>query len=165
MHRTFGNVIHNIMQKCSKLSTSKLRKLEKLSIKLKKADLDITFLSNCKVFNVIPKFLAFNLPNTNDSDSRFTRKRLLRSALKKRKNEQYKLDKELRKISIEVSGLLSSLDCYIMKPLIKKNVHCMVKTTVRTHEKKLNELTRNVVLPFTPAEAVLNLPATRLSDV
>ena len=99
------------MQKCSKLSTSKLRKLEKLSIKLKKADLDITFLSNCKVFNVIPKFLAFNLPNTNDSDSRFTRKRLLRSALKKRKNEQYKLDKELRKISIEVSGLLSSLDC------------------------------------------------------
>ena len=95
-HRTFGNVIYDIVHKYSQLSSSKLRKLGK---------------SNCQVFNVIPKFLAFNLPNTNDSDSRFTRKRLLRSALKKRKNEQYKLDKELRKISIEVSGLLSSLDC------------------------------------------------------
>ena len=59
-HRTFGNVIYDIVQKYSQLSTSKLRKLEKLSIKLKNADLDITFLSNCKVFNVIPKFLAFN---------------------------------------------------------------------------------------------------------
>ena len=57
-HRTFGNVIYDIVQKYSQLSTSKLRKLEKLSIKLKKADLDITFLSNCKVFNVIPKFLT-----------------------------------------------------------------------------------------------------------
>ena len=108
--------------------------------------------------------MAFNLPNTNDSDSRLVRKRLLRSALKKRKNGQYKLDKELRKISIEVYGLLSSLDCYIIKALIKKNVNGMVKTAVRTHEKKLKELTRNVVLPFTSAEIVLSLSATRLSD-
>ena len=69
------------------------------------ADLDITFLSNCKVFNIIPKFWVFNLPNANDSDSRFIRKRLLRSALKKRKDERYKLDKELQKISIENYGL------------------------------------------------------------
>ena len=163
LHRTFGKVIYDIVQKYSELSTSKLRKLEKLSIKLKKTDLDITFLSSCKVFNVIRKFLAFNLPNTNDSDSRFIRKRILRSALKKRKDERYKLEKELRKISIEVYGLLSSLDCYIIRALIKKNVNCMVKKTARAHAKK-KELTRNVVLPFTPAETVLNLSCTRLSD-
>ena len=40
----------------------------------------------------------------------------------------------------------------------------MVKTTVRAHEKKLKELTRNIVLPFTPAETVVNLSTTRLSD-
>ena len=164
LHRTFGNVIYDIVQKCNQLSTSKQHKLEKLSIKLKKADLAITFLSNCKVFNVIPKFLAFNLPNTNDADSRFIRKRLLRSSLKKRKDERYKLEKELRKINIEVYGLLSSLDSYIIRALIKKNVNCMAKTTVRTPTKKLKELTRNVVLPFTPAETVLNLSGTRLSD-
>ena len=124
LHRTFGNVIYNIVRKYSKLSTSELCKLEKLSIKLKRADLDIIFLSNCTVFNVISKFLASNLPNTNDRDSRFIRKQLLLSALKKRKNEQYKLDKELQKISIEVYGLLSSLDwCIIKKALIKKNIN------------------------------------------
>ena len=152
-HRTFGNVIYDNAQKCSELSISKLRKLEKLSIKLKKADHDITVLPNCKVFNVIPKFLTFNLPNTNDSDSRFVRKRLLRSALKKRKDERCKLEKELRKISIEFDGLLSSLDCYIIRVFIKDNVYCMVQKIVRTHEKKLKELTRNVVLPFIPADS------------
>ena len=40
----------------------------------------------------------------------------------------------------------------------------MVKTTVRTQEKKLKELTCNIVLPFTPAETVLNVSGTRLSD-
>ena len=43
LHRTFGNVIYNIVQKYSKLSTSELCKLEKLSIKLKRADLDTFF--------------------------------------------------------------------------------------------------------------------------
>ena len=80
------NVIYGIEQKYTELSISKLWKLEKLSINLKNANLDITFLSNCKVFNVTAKFLAFNRPNTNDSDSRLIRKRLLRSVLKKRKN-------------------------------------------------------------------------------
>ena len=84
-HRTFGNVIYDIVQKYSQLSTSKLRKLEKLSIKLKKADPDITFLSNCKVFNVIPKFLAFNLPNTNDSKLKIYQETATKECFKEKK--------------------------------------------------------------------------------
>ena len=79
-------------------------------------------------------------------------------------HQKNKLEKELRKISIEVYGLISSLDCYFIRALIEKNVNCMVKTTVRTQEKKLKELMHNVVLPFTPAETVLNLSGTKLSD-
>ena len=40
----------------------------------------------------------------------------------------------------------------------------MVKKTVTTLEKNLKELTQNVVVPFTPAETILNLSGTRLSD-
>ena len=90
-------------------------------MKLKRANLDVTFVWDWKVFKVIPKFLTFVLPNTNDSDSRFIKKRLIRSTLKK-KNERYKLDKELWKISIEACGMLSSLVCYIIRALIKKNI-------------------------------------------
>ena len=68
--RRFGNVIHDIVLKYESLDKSKLRRFENLSIKLKKADLDLTFLSNCRIFNVIPKFWAYNLPYTNNDDSR-----------------------------------------------------------------------------------------------
>ena len=68
--RRFGNVIHDIVLKYESLDKSKLRRFENLSIKLKKADLDLTFLSNCQTFNVIPKFWAYNLPYTNNDDSR-----------------------------------------------------------------------------------------------
>ena len=73
LHRKFGNVIHDIVQK---------RKLKITSIKTGKAELDIRFLYNCKLYNAIPKFLCFNLPGTNETDSRFIQKPLLRSALK-----------------------------------------------------------------------------------
>ena len=87
------------MLKYDSLDKSTLRRFEKLSKKLKKADLDLTFFSNCRTFNIIPKSLAYNLPYTNDEDSRFTRKCLLRSAIKKR-DERYKLVKQLRNISV-----------------------------------------------------------------
>ena len=138
--------------------------MEKLSIKLKKADLDIKFLTNCKIFSVIPKFLAFNLPYANEDDTTQIRKRLLRSAIKKRKDERYKLDKDLRFLSKDIYSVLSSIDYYIVNSLININVKSMVNLIVRTHEKKLKNLTRNVVLPFTPRDTVMNLSKTKLTE-
>ena len=63
---------------------------------MKKAELDLNFLSKCRLFNFIPKFLVLNLPYSNDEDTRFIRKRLLRSTIEKRKDERHKLEKELK---------------------------------------------------------------------
>ena len=109
------------------------------------------------------------LKKCNNAALRYCRKRKDEHQNKEKKErkenyERYKLEKEFLKISIEVDGLVSSLDCYFIRALIKKNVNCIVKTTVRRHEKKFKELARNIVLPFTPAETVLNLSGTRLSD-
>ena len=71
LHRKFGNIIHDIVQKYENVDLSQLRKLEKISIKIGKAELDIRFLKNCKLYNVIPKFLCFNLPAANKADSKF----------------------------------------------------------------------------------------------
>ena len=161
--RWFGNVIQNIVLKYDSLDRSKLCWFEKLLIKLKKADLDITFLSNCRTFNVIPKFLAYNSPYTNDEDSRFIRKRLLRSAIKKRRDERYRLEKQLQNIRTEICSFLSSIDEYIMLHLIDQNVQKMVKLTIKTHEKKLKNLTKNSVLLFTPKDTVLNLLSIKLT--
>ena len=152
------------MLKYDSFDKSKLRRFEKLSIKLKKADLDLTFLSNCRTFNVIPKFLAYNLPYINDEDSRFIRKRLLRSAIKKWRDERYRLEKQLQNIRFEICSILSSIDKYIILHLIDQNVQKMVKVTIKTHEKKLKNLTKNSVLPFTPTETVLNLSSIKLTE-
>ena len=121
-------------------------------------------MSNCPTFNVIPKFLAYNLPYTNDDDSRFIRKRSLRSAIKKRRDERYRLEKQLQNIRTEICSILKSIDKYIILHLIDQNVQKMVKVTIKTHEKKLKNLTKNLVLPLTPTETVLNLSSIKLTE-
>ena len=94
LHRNFGT---DIVQKYENVEVFQLRKLERLSIKTRKAELGIKFLCNCKIFNVIPKFLSFNLPYTNEIDSKFICKRLMQSALNKR-SALKKLQKDHAKI-------------------------------------------------------------------
>ena len=83
---------------------------KRLSIKTGKAELDIKFLCNCKIFNIISKFLSFNLPYTNEADSKFIRKRLLRSALNKPQDELKKLEKCHAKILQTLTMNFSSID-------------------------------------------------------
>ena len=106
--------------------------------------------------------MAFNLPHSNDEDTRCIRKRLLRSAIKKRKDERYKLEKEFKKIYSEACSILNVIDQYIISSLIKKNVKAMVKSTVLTHEKKLRNLTQNTELPFTSTDRYLTYPPRNL---
>ena len=162
--RTFGNVIHDIVLKYDSLHKSKLCRFKKLSIKLKKADLDLTFLPNGRTFNVIPKFLAYVLPYTKDEDSRFIRKCLLRKGMRKRRDERYRLEKQLRNIRTEICSILSSTDKYIIQHLIDQNVQKMVKLTIKTHEKKLKNLTKNLMLPVTSTDTVLNLLSVKLTE-
>ena len=98
----------------------------------KKAELDIKFLRNCKIFNVIPIFLSFNLPYINEVDSKFIRKRLLRSALNKRQDELKKLQKDHAKILQTLTMKLSSVDLYILQKCIRHNVGKVVNTEAAT---------------------------------
>ena len=57
LHRNIGNIVYDILQKYENAEVFQLQKFERLSIKTRKAELDIKFLRNCKIFNVIPKFV------------------------------------------------------------------------------------------------------------
>ena len=61
VQRNFGNIIYDYVQKYNTLKIEQLRKYEKLKIKIRKAELDVTFLKNCQTLNVTPKFLTINL--------------------------------------------------------------------------------------------------------
>ena len=59
MSENLVNVIHDIVRKYETVDVSQLRKLERISIKIAQAELDIRFLNNCKLYNVIPIFPIF----------------------------------------------------------------------------------------------------------
>ena len=165
LHRNFGNIVYDIVQKYENVEVFQLRKLERLPIKTRKAELDMKFLRNCKIFNVITKFLSFNLPYTNEVDSKFIRKRLLRSALNKLQDELKKLQKDHVKLLQTLTMKLSSVDLYILKKCIRHNVEKAVNNVlISPHEKKLKNQTKIIQIPFTSDKTIKNLSSYKLTE-
>ena len=92
--RPFGSVIYDVAEKYDGTSVAELRKMERVALKKCKAGLDLTFLQNCKLFRVFPKFISFRIPYGNSHDVCAIRKRLLKSAVHKRLSEKRQLDKQ-----------------------------------------------------------------------
>ena len=94
---------------------------KKNHIKLDKAILDLNFLLNCKTLGAVPKFLCFNLPYTNHNDPKAIRRRLLRSAIRKRTNEKYKLTKDLQESTKDVKSVVTRIEWLVLEKLILMN--------------------------------------------
>ena len=161
VQRNFGNIIYDYVQKYGTLKIEQLLKYEKLKIKIRKAVLDATFIRSCQIFNVTPKFLTINLPNVSSYDLRFIKKRLLRSAVKKRNKELRPLKRDLSNHEREIGRVFLSVDKFILGN-VKKNVDKTCKTTMKTHNKKLRNLKKSLSLPFTTTETVHNLSSKLL---
>ena len=80
----FGKILYDYVQKYNILKCVTPRKYGKLKTKIRKAELNLTFLTDCETLNVYPKFLTFSVPKVTSYDTRFTRKHLLRTGIKKR---------------------------------------------------------------------------------
>ena len=120
--RNFGKVIFDISKHHDgKVSIKQMRNLEKNHIKLDKAILDLNFLLNCKTLGAVPKFLCFNLPYTNHNDPKAIRRRLLRSAIRKRTNEKYKLTKDLQESTKDVKSVVTGIEWLVLEKLILMN--------------------------------------------
>ena len=113
VHRNFGDLIYDFVQKYDKLNVEQLRKYEKRRKKIRRAELDLTFLMSCRTLNFVPKFPSVNLPNVNKYEKRCIRKRLLRSAVSKRKKEMRSLKSSLSTYEKEIQKLLSSVDKFL----------------------------------------------------
>ena len=163
--RPFGKIIYDISNAHNgRISIQELRKLEKLYVKVKKAELDIQFLKNCQYLKVTPKFLSFNVPHASSHDTKAVRKRLLRGALRKRNCEVRKLQKELDVSMKNTRGVVSSMEWFILIRSLDRNAKDMSSSVAKTHAKKLSSLTENSTLPFVASDVVRNLSSCILSD-
>ena len=83
---------------------------------------------------------------------------------KKKGDERYRLEKQLQNIHAKICSILSSTDKYITLHLIDQNFQKMIKLTIKTHEKKLKNLTKKLLLPLTPTDTVFNLSSIKLTE-
>ena len=96
--RTFGSIIHDISRKHDDVNISQLRQYEKLKVKINKIQLDITFLENCQVFQVTPKFIVHNVRSINKRDIDFIQKHVLKSEIRRHVKQKVKFEFELNEL-------------------------------------------------------------------
>ena len=146
------------------MTIQELRRFEKLKNNVNKAELDVNFLTNCRTFDVTPKFLLKKWANINERDAKLIRKKLLKSSLFKRQKEANKLDAELNILTDKLKTAMSPLDFYILLRTVNWNVKKHEKKIIQTHEKKLRNLTNNNTLPYDPNETITNFSTYALND-
>ena len=103
-----------------------------------------------------------HLANVNQYNKRWIRKRLLRSAVSKRK-ELRSLKRSVSTYEKEIQNILSSVDKFMLDRALEKNVERWTKSTIKTHQKKVRNLTKNIALPFTHNETIHNLSTITLT--
>ena len=134
--RNFGKVIFHISKHHDgKVSIKQLCNLKKNHDKFNKAILDLNFLFDCKTIGVVPKFLCFNLPYTNDNDSKAIQQRLLRSAIRKRTNEKYKLTKNLQESTKDVKSIVTGIEWLVLEKAMLKNVNKKRTLIIKAHKR------------------------------
>ena len=135
LYRSFGRIINDYAQKYKEqFSISDFRKLEKLHIKQERLRLDVNFLINCRNFNVYPKFTTFRIPNSSEVDTKFIKKRLLKSAIKKRTDEKRRTDNQVKKLVQDFRKQLSGIDWFVIMKAIRKNVTKARNQIIKTHQ-------------------------------
>ena len=124
-----------LLGKYDGVTVADIRKFEKVAVKARKAELDLNFLRNCKTFNVFPRFLCFQLPNTSGHDYHILamRKRLLRSAITRRTKENTRLLLVKKQLLSDISSNLNSVYFYILRRSVGYDVKKAVKKIVKTH--------------------------------
>ena len=161
---SFGNIVRNIAATSNGLlSATDIRNLEKCSKKTNKGLLDINFLKNCKTLNVFPKFMQFNIPLANRSDVRSIKKRLLKNALHKSCREQNNLHIDLEKKIQFIRSRSDGITWFLLYRSIQRNVKKEESNILKSHQKKLRNITRNRMLPFEPYDIVTNLSKYQLN--
>ena len=132
---SFGNVIYDIAASSNGLlPTANIRSLEKCYKKQDKAVLDITFLKNCRTFNVFPKFIHVDMPFSNSYDVTYIKKRLLKNVLHKHDKEKKKLAAELTRKIQYIRSRCYCITWFVIYKVIQKNVKKAEKKIIETQK-------------------------------
>ena len=107
------SIVEVIRSRYSENTVKRIRKLEKLDYRLRKAELDLQFLCKCDDNNIIPNFLNFRLANSHlkySSTYRLCQLNLSREEIRQKKSTLRNLQKEFSSLKVSLQNELSLID-------------------------------------------------------
>ena len=143
------------------------RNLEKLDLKLKKANLDLNFLLTCRKHGVIPKFLYFKTYNHNIQSTDFYRAfqfRLLDYEIRQKQRLTRILQPKLDLAHNAFKNRVSHFDFAILFCRLSQTNDNKCLNTSKTHLKKLAALGISPEFKVDTNKVVINLSKRTLTD-
>ena len=92
------------------------------------------------------------------------KKKLRQNAIHERIQERNDFDKKIRNVELQIKHKLNNFDWYILVKLLKRNVKNKENGVLKTHQKKIRNLTKNSTNLFTHREVVKNLSSKHLTN-
>ena len=163
-----------LLKRYGRVALSSYRKLERTTIQLTKCNLDLDFLILCKTYNVIPRFLNFNLYRSELKKIKIYKdfqRKLLTNEIndKRRKIKLLNHDLENHRLifteSILSNSLFENLFKYYFLNLIEKTNRNIKEKFSSQQMKKLHSLgITNKLCPVNPEDVIFNFSSIQLTD-
>ena len=147
------------------------RTLEKVTLKLKKATVDLRFLNCCRAADLVPRFLQFKLANRqlrNCSEVARTKRLLLDAEIRNKNKRINKLSNRVSHLSHQFKSEISSIDYFYYLHVISASVEKASADWYQTHQRKFTSLratARSDANLLDPESVIVNLSDYTLSEV
>ena len=142
------SVANIIRERYGNAALKDVRKLEKLDLKKRKAQLDINFLETCREAKVMPTFLQFRLANSTLRKSTTydnCQMLLLNEEIRTKQKLLLELETKFRKSKKDLHEILSYFDfLHIISLFLDRNTHELEKIELRQNAKLTRLIAENV---------------------
>ena len=143
------------------------RNTENHCFKTKKLECDLNFLSTCKEYNIIPKFIRFKVYNPNFQNTRLYRSwsfKLLDLEIKNQRRKLQKCKQLYESASTNLKSIVSFLDFSCLISMIKSNSDRKISNVKITHHNKLKALGIDLSRRVDVNKVIFNLSDRNLSN-
>ena len=148
-------------------TVKRIRKLEKLDYRLRKAELDLEFLCKCNDNNVIPKFLNFRVANNHlkfSTTYKQCQSNLLREEIRQKKSTVRILQKEFTSLKSSLQNELNLIDFAHVSTLFFGINDRILESKSLVQQKKFYKLVHENKMENDPGKVILNISKYELSD-
>ena len=162
------SIVEVIRSRYSENTVKRIRKLEKLDYRLRKAELDLLFLCKCDDNNVIPNCLNFRLANSHlrySSTYRLCQLNLLREEIRQKKSTLRNLQKEFSSLKVSLQNELNLIDFAHVSTLFFGINDKILKSKSSVQQKKFYKLLQESKTENDPEKVIFNFSKYVLSDI